>query len=137
MSHQKDQLNKRTSSKKQLPSLKKLPVKKAASSQAKKIIVDVQPRKDYSSLVDLLLRKVADAPRTKMPSDLKPMLATLVDEPFSDDQWQFELKLDGYRALAYLKGGKADIRSRNNNTFNKKISDIQHALAEWNINAVI
>src|SRR3954464_4856057 len=120
MSHQKNQLHNRTSSKKQLPSLKKIPSKKAASKATKKIVLDVQPRKDYSSLIDLLLRKVPEAPRVKMPTDLKPMLATLVDEPFSDDNWQFELKLDGYRTLAYLKSGKADIRSRNNNSFNKK-----------------
>ncbi|MFL5774113.1 MAG: DNA ligase D, partial [Flavisolibacter sp.] len=137
MSHQKNQLHNRTSSKKQLPSLKKIPSKKAASKATKKIVLDVQPRKDYSSLIDLLLRKVPEAPRVKMPTDLKPMLATLVDEPFSDDNWQFELKLDGYRALAYLKSGKADIRSRNNNSFNKKFSDVQLALSEWNINAVI
>jgi len=136
MSHQRNQLRTRTSSKKQLPSLKKIPVK-TASKSAKKIVVDVQPRKDYSSVIDLLIRKVPDAPKVKMPTGLKPMLATLVDEPFSDDNWQFELKLDGYRALAYLKSGKADVRSRNNNSFNKKFSDIQQALAEWKINAVI
>ena len=38
-----------------------------------------------------------------MPSDIKPMLTTVVDQPFSDEGWQFELKLDGYRTLAYLK----------------------------------
>ena len=117
--------------------MKKLPVKKAASKTAKKIVVDVQPRKDYSSVIDLLIRKVPDAPRVKVPTGLKPMLATLVDEPFSDTNWQFELKLDGYRALAYLKSGKVDLRSRNNNSFNKKFSDIQQALAEWKIDAVI
>ena len=51
--------------------------------------------------------------------------------------WQFELKLDGYRTLAYLKMGKVDLRSRNNNSFNKKFEAIHSALSEWKINAVV
>ena len=31
--------------------------------------------------------------------------------------WIFELKLDGFRALAYLDNGKGDLVSRNRNTF--------------------
>lgn len=33
------------------------------------------------------------------PEWLDPMLATLVEEPFSDDQWIYERKLDGERCL--------------------------------------
>src|ERR1700739_2781553 len=29
---------------------------------------------------------------TRMPSEIQPMLATLVDEPFSDPDWIFETK---------------------------------------------
>src|SRR5712664_782455 len=36
------------------------------------------------------------------PQDLKPMLATLVDAPFDDPQWLFEIKWDGMRAVAYV-----------------------------------
>src|SRR4051812_41321864 len=100
--------------KKELPSLKKLPSKKARPKQARKdLVLDLKPRKDYSSLLTLIKRKIPEASRSKMPADLKPMLATLVDEPFTDEGWQFELKLDGYRALAYLKNGKVELRSRN------------------------
>ncbi len=72
-----------------------------------------------------------------MPDLLKPMLATLVDVPFTDEGWQFELKLDGYRALAYLKNGKAELLSRNNNPFNQKFAPIAEALREWKIDAVV
>ena len=65
------------------------------------------------------------------------MLATLVDEPFSDANWQFELKLDGYRALAYIQKGKVDLRSRNDNSFNKKFAPIHEALTEWPVDAVV
>ena len=37
-----------------------------------------------------------------MPKDLSPMLATLVDTPCDDNGWSYEIKWDGYRALADL-----------------------------------
>ena len=38
-------------------------------------------------------------------------------EPFDHPDWIFELKLDGFRALAYLDNGKGDLVSRNRSTF--------------------
>ena len=40
------------------------------------------------------------------------MLATLVEQPFSDPDWLFEIKWDGERALAWIADGKATLRSR-------------------------
>ncbi len=39
-----------------------------------------------------------------MPRVIHPMLATLVDEPFDNDDWLFEIKWDGYRAIAFIEG---------------------------------
>jgi len=50
-----------------------------------------------------------------MPSVIHPMLATLVDKPFDDDEWLFEIKWDGYRAVAFLQDGKVRLVSRNQN----------------------
>ncbi len=41
------------------------------------------------------------------------MLATLVDDPFSDPQWIFETKWDGFRSVCFVKNGKARFVSRN------------------------
>ena len=41
-----------------------------------------------------------------MPHDIKPMLATLVDKPFDEPGWLYEVKWDGYRALVYLNNGE-------------------------------
>ena len=38
--------------------------------------------------------------KQKMPVNLQPMLATLVDKPFDEEGWAYEVKWDGYRALA-------------------------------------
>lgn len=77
------------------------------------------------------------APKSKIPSGVKPMLATLVDEPFDNDDWQYEVKWDGYRALGFVNKGKVDLLSRNNKSFNEKFYPIYHLLEKWKVNAVI
>ena len=65
------------------------------------------------------------------------MLATLVGEPVADEGWLYELKWDGYRAIAYLNNGEVEIRSRNNKSFNEKFYPIKEAMEKWNIQAVV
>jgi bifunctional non-homologous end joining protein LigD len=77
------------------------------------------------------------APKSEIPEAIKPMLATLVDEPFDDDAWQYEVKWDGYRALAFINKGNVDLLSRNNKSFNDKFYPIYDLLSEWKINAVL
>ncbi len=43
---------------------------------------------------------------------IDPMLATLVDEPFSDPGWLFEPKYDGIRALAVVRGDSVQLLTR-------------------------
>ncbi len=77
------------------------------------------------------------APKAAIPKGIKPMLATLVDKPFDDADWQYEVKWDGYRALAFVNKGKVDLLSRNNKSFNDKFYPIYNILKSWKINAVI
>ena len=48
-----------------------------------------------------------------LPRNVKPMLTTLVDAPFDDDRWLFELKWDGYRAIAVIEKNAVTLTSRN------------------------
>jgi bifunctional non-homologous end joining protein LigD len=50
-----------------------------------------------------------------MPHIVHPMLATLADRAFDDPQWLYEIKWDGYRAVAYLDLGSVRLVSRNQN----------------------
>ncbi|MBB6502613.1 DNA ligase D [Pedobacter cryoconitis] len=78
------------------------------------------------------------APEKKIPIGIKPMLATLVDEPFDNPDWVYEVKWDGYRALAYtLKNGDVQLLSRNNKQFNEKFYPIYDLLRTWKIDAVV
>jgi bifunctional non-homologous end joining protein LigD len=38
-------------------------------------------------------------------------------EPFDSDQFIYELKIDGFRALAHIDAGRSELVSRNGNTF--------------------
>ena len=49
-----------------------------------------------------------------LPHITTPMLATLVDAPFDDPNWFFEVKWDGYRAIASIDAsGSVTLTSRN------------------------
>ena len=84
--------------------------------------------------VDTVLKKVRKA---ALPKNIKPMLATLVDEPFDDPDWLYEVKWDGYRCVAYVNNGEVELQSRNNKSFNDKYYPVRQALTGWTINAVV
>ena len=63
-----------------------------------------------------------------MPTVIHPMLATLVDQPFDDDQWMFEIKWDGYRAVVFVNDGGVRLVSRNQNDLTKEYPEL-HGLA--------
>ena len=65
------------------------------------------------------------------------MLATLVDKPFDEPGWIYEIKWDGYRAVAMINKGKVTLISRNNKSFNEKFYPVTAYLRKWKINAII
>jgi len=79
---------------------------------------------------------LAKAPKAPLPAKLLPMKATLVREPFDDPGWVYEIKWDGYRSLAVIGDGHAELISRNNISFDQ-FHPIADALAKWNVKAVI
>lgn len=54
----------------------------------------------------------------QLPKFFSPMLATLKEAPFDDSDWLFEIKWDGYRALAFIDHGNVNLYSRNATLFN-------------------
>ncbi len=55
------------------------------------------------------------AVRAPMPGFIEPMLATLATDPFDDADWLFEIKWDGYRVEAVVRGGVVKLHTRNGN----------------------
>jgi len=59
-----------------------------------------------------------------LPKVMQPMLATPVDAPFDDPDWLYELKWDGYRAIATVdRDGNATLVSRNGKDFTPKFPE--------------
>jgi bifunctional non-homologous end joining protein LigD len=65
------------------------------------------------------------------------MLATLVDEPFNNEDWLFEIKWDGYRAIASHIKGKTELYSRNNISFKERYFPIAEALEQLTNDVVL
>jgi len=84
--------------------------------------------------VETLLK---EGKKSVLPKNLKPMLATLVDKPFDDPDWLYEVKWDGYRAVSYVNKGEVEIQSRNNKSFNDKYYPLRKLMEKWAINVVI
>jgi bifunctional non-homologous end joining protein LigD len=78
-----------------------------------------------------------DAPLAPMPHGLKPMLATLVREPFDHPDWLFEVKWDGYRAIAEIQDGKVSLYTRKQISLNKKFFPVTEALQKCGFDAVL
>jgi len=99
--------------------------------------VSMQKKKSSSKIAKDIASLLEKGRKSPMPTSVKPMLATLTDKPFEDEDWLYEIKWDGYRAISYLYNGTVDIRSRNNLSFNAKYQPVTDALGDWNINAVV
>ncbi|MGH2999021.1 MAG: DNA ligase D, partial [Gaiellaceae bacterium] len=76
----------------------------------------------------LLVRKRDETQESAARGDYRPMLATLTDGLPSGDDWLFEVKWDGYRALGYVRGGDAKLLSRNGNDLTQRFSGVARAL---------
>jgi bifunctional non-homologous end joining protein LigD len=77
-----------------------------------------------------------DLPETSILKAVKPMKATLVDEPFDEPGWLYEIKWDGYRAIATVDHGETELISRNNLIFDQ-FRPINEVLENWQLNMVI
>jgi bifunctional non-homologous end joining protein LigD len=76
-------------------------------------------------------------PLSPMPHRTKPMLATLIKEPFENPDWIFEVKWDGYRAVAEVRDESVSLYSRNGISFNRRFSPIVDSLKQFKFEAVL
>jgi DNA ligase D-like protein (predicted ligase) len=60
---------------------------------------------------------------------IEPMLLLRTDRLPEGSDWRYELKLDGFRSIAFKTGGRVHLRSRNDNDFAAKFPDVVKALA--------
>jgi bifunctional non-homologous end joining protein LigD len=80
------------------------------------------------------IRAVSKAP---MPHGIRPMLATLVKAPFNKGGWFFEVKWDGYRAIAEVEREQVRLYSRRQNSLAENYEAVVHALRRLDHRAVL
>ncbi|HVY73481.1 MAG TPA: DNA ligase D [Puia sp.] len=109
------------------------------SSGKKKEVVQkkTKAKKQTESDPDDLTELLNKGRKSPMPKNIRPMLATTVEKPFDGEDWLYEIKWDGYRAVANIRNGKASIESRNNLSFDDKFPAVKQALEKWPVDAVV
>jgi bifunctional non-homologous end joining protein LigD len=67
--------------------------------------------------------------RSPIPKIVQPMLATLVEKAFNGEDWLFELKLDGMRAVVVKNGPKVEMWTRNAKVLASRFPTLASAIA--------
>ncbi|MET0242822.1 MAG: DNA ligase D [Flavitalea sp.] len=93
-------------------------------------------RKPEKSISSASKAKPSKSPNP-IPVSISPMLATLVDKPFDKEGWLYEVKWDGYRAIAFVDGKNVELRSRNDKSFNDKFYPVPESLSKLAMKAVL
>jgi bifunctional non-homologous end joining protein LigD len=83
------------------------------------------PVSSVPPVVNALPSASSAAVKRPMPTAIHPMLATPVDEPFDGAEWLFEIKWDGYRAIAFIDEGKLRLVSRNQNELTTRFPELK------------
>ncbi len=80
----------------------------------------------------LIVRKREDTAKPAAARrDYKPMLATLEEvDRMPRDGWEFEIKWDGYRIVARVAGGEAQLRTRKDQDYTERFSNVAKELAK-------
>lgn len=90
-------------------------------------------RDDESAITGRTMSQIAqarDAEGSSQPRRfVAPMMAKLANAPPRSGDWIYELKFDGYRALALKDGESVRLLSRNEKDFTKKFAEIAEAVA--------
>jgi bifunctional non-homologous end joining protein LigD len=75
--------------------------------------------------VSSVVKGLAGAIEKPMPTAIHPMLATAAAKPFDDPNWLFEIKWDGYRAVAFIEDGRVRMVSRNQNDLSAQFPELR------------
>jgi bifunctional non-homologous end joining protein LigD len=115
------------------------------SNKTLKDVSEANPEKSFrqKKINQIRLRKAMESEDLKnalvkpMPHSIKPMLATLVKEPFDHPDWIFEVKWDGYRAIAEIRDEGVSLYSRNLISLNQKFFPIVESLRKFRFEVVL
>jgi len=110
---------------------KKEPPKEAKARKARTAKKSSKPQ---ASIIDLA---ALGARRGKLPTTVDAQLATLVESPPEGDDWQHELKFDGYRMLCFIERRKARFVSRNGQDWTDRLGSLPGSAAALDVRRAV
>ncbi|MGA6986162.1 MAG: non-homologous end-joining DNA ligase [Terriglobales bacterium] len=81
-------------------------------------------RKSSANSAFSAVKALAGAEERPMPTTIHPMLATPTAKAFDNREWLFEIKWDGYRAVAFIEDGRVRLVSRSQNDLTAQFSEL-------------
>jgi len=78
----------------------------------------------------LLIKRHDEVEGDAVQGSYRPMLASVEQRVPHAEGWSFEVKFDGYRAVAYIRGGECRLVSRNDNDLTGRFPEIAKALVK-------
>ena len=81
-------------------------------------------KKSSANSASSAVQALAGAEEKPMPTVIHPMLATPSAKAFDDSDWLFEIKWDGYRAVAFIEDGRVRLVSRNQNDLTAQFPEL-------------
>jgi bifunctional non-homologous end joining protein LigD len=109
-----------------LAKLDKKKVKKTESKNGARASRNQERSKNSSEAPEpSVLKELSGAVKRPVPTRIQPMLASVGEEPFDDPNWLFEIKWDGYRAVAFIENGTARLVSRNHNDLTPRYPELR------------
>jgi len=102
-----------------------LPPADASDISSKNATSKSRSNKSSASSAPPAVHTLPGAEQGHMPKVIHPMLATSAAKAFNDPGWLFEIKWDGYRAVAFLDGGRVRLMSRNQNDLTAQFPEFQ------------
>jgi bifunctional non-homologous end joining protein LigD len=81
-------------------------------------------KKSSANFVTSAVQALPGAEQKLMPTVIHPMLATPTDKAFDNPDWLFEIKWDGYRAVAFIEDGRVRLMSRTQNDLTAQFSEL-------------
>lgn len=80
---------------------------------------------------------IGDAPRSEMPRNVEPMLCTLLPKAFDNRGFIYEIKWDGYRAIAEIDCDRVRLYSRKQKSLEGYFPELVESLAKLGHEAVL
>lgn len=112
-------------------------IKKADSYASTHASLDETSIKSHRRVDELGLPSLDAWPKKAAPWQVEPMLCTLVEKPFDKEDWLFEIKWDGYRAIAATHQDRCALYSRNHLDFSDKYPSVIEALHQLKHDVVL